>query len=63
MSEDRGNPFVAIAGIIGGISVAIVFIFVLFAKDQLMVAPWIVGVLAVMGAILGATARKKDKKE
>jgi len=60
--EDKGNPFVAIAGIVGGISVAIVAVIALFAKDQLMLAPWVVGVLALMGAILGAMARKKEKK-
>jgi len=63
MSEDKGNPFVAIVGTVGGISVAIVAVIAFLAKDQLMVAPWIVGVLALMGAILGAMARKKEKKE
>ena len=64
MSEqEKGNPFVGIAAVIGGISIPIVAIIALFAKDQLMVAPWVIGVLAVMGVILGFMALKKQDKE
>jgi crotonobetainyl-CoA:carnitine CoA-transferase CaiB-like acyl-CoA transferase len=59
MSEKKGDPFVAIAGIIGGISLAIVVLIAVLARDQLMVATWVVAVLALMGVFLGAMAAKK----
>ena len=54
------DPFVSIAGVIGGISVAIVAIIVVFTKDQLSVAAWIVAALAVMGIVLGFFASKSS---
>jgi len=54
---------VAIAGSIGGISIPIVALIAIFAKEQLAIAAWIVGALAVMGVILGAMALKKEKKD
>jgi hypothetical protein len=59
MSEDKGTPFVGIAGTIGGISVAIVTILAVLAKEHLMVAAWVVGALAIMGMYLGYAAAKK----
>ncbi|HUW33847.1 MAG TPA: hypothetical protein VM223_19740 [Planctomycetota bacterium] len=53
----------AIAGSIGGISIPIVALIAIFAKEQLAIAAWIVGALAVMGVILGAMALKKEKKD
>jgi Zn-dependent protease len=63
MSEQKGNPVVGIAGVIGGISLSIVVVFAIFAEDQLSVAPWIVGALAVMGIVLGFFASKPSKPE
>ena len=54
------NPLVGIAGTIGGISIAIVTILAIFAKDQLYVAAWVVGALAIMGAVLGLVAHKRQ---
>ncbi len=61
MSEerDRGNPLVALAGVVCGMSALIVTILAIFAKDQLNMAPWIVGALAVMGIALGVLTTKK----
>ena len=59
MKKDSSNPFVGIAGTIGGISVAIVAIFMIFAPSQGAYAVPIVIALAIMGAILGHQAMKK----
>jgi len=59
MSEGTGTPFVAIAGTTGGISVAVVAVLAIFAREHLMVATWVVAGLAVMGVLLGAMALKK----
>jgi hypothetical protein len=45
-------------GVIGGVSVAIVTIFVIQAKDQLYMLLWSVGALAIMGIALGCFAAK-----
>ncbi len=58
MAEQRGNPVVAIAAVIGGISLSVVFVILILAKDQLSIAPWIVGALALMGLGLGFFASK-----
>jgi len=60
MSGDKGSPFVGIAGTIAGISMIIVVILAVFAKEQLMVAAYVVGALAVLGIFLGFAASKKD---
>ena len=63
MTDNKdGNPFVGIAAIIGGISVAIVAIIAIFSGENLVVAAWIVGFLTIMGAVLGSMALKKDDK-
>jgi 4-hydroxybenzoate polyprenyltransferase len=62
MSDRQHDPFVGIAGAIGGISVAIVAIIAVFAKEQLAVAAWVVGALAFMGVCLGAMAAKGRKE-
>lgn len=61
MAEQKGNPVVGIAGVIGGISLSIVAVLAIFAKDQLPVAPWIVAALAIMGIGLGFSASKMSK--
>lgn len=58
MAEQKGNPVVGIAGVIGGISLCIVVVILVFAKDQLSIAPWIIGALAIMGMGLGFFASK-----
>jgi len=61
MADRKGNPVVGIASVIGGISLCIVAVIAIFAKDQLSVAPWIVAALAVMGIALGFFASKRSK--
>ncbi len=61
MAEQKGNPFVGIAGVIGGISLSIVVMVAVLAKDQLSVAAWIVAALAIMGIGLGFFASKMPK--
>jgi Zn-dependent protease len=58
MPEQKSNPAVAIAGVIGGISLSIVVVVLVFAREQLPVAAWIVGALAVMGIGLGFFATR-----
>jgi hypothetical protein len=55
-----GNPFVAIAGSIGGLSVGVVALIAIFSSENLVVAAWVVGALAAMGAVLGSMALKKE---
>ena len=59
MSEEKGSPFVGIAGTIGGVSLVVVTILAVLAKEQLMVAAWVVGALVVLGIFLGFAASKK----
>lgn len=63
MAEQKGNPFVGIAGVIGGISIVIVVVIAVLAKDQLSVAAWIVAALAIMGMGLGFFASKGSKPQ
>jgi Zn-dependent protease len=58
MAEQKPNPAVSIAGVIGGISLCIVGVILVFAKDQLSIAAWIVAALAVMGLGLGFFASR-----
>ncbi|MBI1394675.1 MAG: hypothetical protein GC151_01755 [Betaproteobacteria bacterium] len=60
MSGQRGNPFVAIAGVTGGISLAIVVIVAVLARDYLPVVPWIIGALVVLGIALGYFASRNS---
>jgi ABC-type cobalamin transport system permease subunit len=59
MATEGKNPFVGIVGIIAGISVGIVALFVIFAREQVMYAAWIVGALVILGIILGLIAARK----
>ena len=61
MANQKGNPVVGIASVIGGISLCIVIIVAIFAKDQLAVAAWIVAALAIMGLGLGFFASRGSK--
>jgi hypothetical protein len=61
MAYQKGNPVVGIASVIGGISLCIVAVIAIFAKDQLSVAPWIVAALAIMGIVLGFFASKMSE--
>jgi len=63
MAVDKRNPVVGIASVIGGISLCIVLVISIFAKDQLSVAAWIVAALAVMGIVLGFFASKMSKPQ
>ncbi len=53
MTDNQKHPSVAIAAIIGGVSLAIVVIIAVIARDQLSIAAWNVAVLAVIGIGLG----------
>ena len=56
----KENPLVAIAGTIGGFSVAIVAVFCIFAEQYLWpAAPAIVGALVLMGIVLAYLAGRK----
>ncbi len=55
-----GNPFVAIAGIIGGLSIGVVALIAIFSSENIIVAAWVVGALAAMGAVLGSMALKQE---
>ncbi len=60
MQGDRQqNPAVAIVAVVGGISLTIVIIFAIFAQSQLQIAAWMVGALALMGAIVAPLAGRK----
>lgn len=48
-----GNPFVRIAGVIGGIAVAITAIIGYFMSENAWILAPIIGTLAVMGILLG----------
>ena len=60
MAKQKSNPVVGIASVIGGISLCIVAVVAVLAKDQLVIAAWIVGALAVMGIGLGFFASKSS---
>ena len=63
MAEQKSNPVVGIASVIGGISLCIVAVIAIFAKDQLSVAPWIIAALAIMGIVLGFFASKMSNPQ
>ena len=50
--EKQPNPAVAVVGIVSGVSLVIVVIFAIFARNSMGVAAWMVGMLALMGAIV-----------
>jgi hypothetical protein len=58
-SDKHESPAVAIVGIVGGISIAIVVIFAVFARDQMAIAAWMVGALALMGVIVAPLAGRR----
>ena len=59
MTDRNNNTFVGIASVIGGISLCIVVVVLIFGRDQLTVTPWIVAALAAMGVGLGYFASRK----
>jgi CDP-diglyceride synthetase len=58
-SDGRQSPAVAVVGIVGGISIAVVVIFAIFVRDQMAIAAWIVSVLALMGVIVAPLAGRR----
>jgi hypothetical protein len=63
MSDKKNdNPFVGIAGVIGGISAGIVAIIAVTSSSQLHIAVWLIGILAVMGLALGLLAYKREMR-
>jgi len=53
------SEMVQIAGAVGGISLAIVTVIVIFVEREVWIAVPVVGALAVMGIVLGALAARK----
>ncbi|MFH1132992.1 MAG: hypothetical protein V1735_00730 [Nanoarchaeota archaeon] len=53
------NPLVSIAGSVGGITVAMIALVVIFARDQAWVIAPIVVAMAFLGVMLGHFATKK----
>ncbi len=53
---EEKNPLVQIAGVVGAMSVSVVALVVIFAREQLWVAAVIVGGLVVMGVLMGIIA-------
>jgi hypothetical protein len=60
MSERKDHPAKGIASVIGGVSLCIVAVVAIFAKDHLSTAAWIVAALSVMGLGLGSFASKNS---
>ena len=58
-SDKHESQAVAIVGTVGGISIAIVVIFAVFARDQMAIAAWMVGALALMGVIVAPLAGRR----
>ena len=56
----KDNPLVSIAGIVGGISVAIVVVIGIFSREHMWAAAPTVGALATMGILLGLFARGRS---
>ncbi len=63
MQNDKNNPFVGIAGIVGGFSVGVVAVIAILASNQLMAAVWVVGILALMGISLGIMAYLRENRD
>ncbi len=61
MAGQKGNPVVGIASVIGGISLCIVAVIAILAKEELWVVPWVAAALAIMGIVLGSFASKMSK--
>ena len=57
--DKQQSPAVAVVGIVGGISLAIVVIFAIFARSQMAIAGWIVAMLALMGVIVAPLAGRR----
>jgi uncharacterized membrane protein len=58
MTQDKHNPVVGVAAVIGGVILAVVAVFAVLARDQISAAVWIVGALAVLGIALGYFASR-----
>ena len=61
MKKNEGNPFIAIPASLGGISIAIVAVFLIFAKEYAAFAFGIVGFLALLGIFALYFAYKSKK--
>ena len=57
--DGRQSPAVAVVGIVGGISIAVVVMFAMFVRSQMAIAAWIVSVLALMGVIVAPLAGRR----
>lgn len=61
MADQKNHPAVGIAAVISGIALCIVVVIAIFARDQLLVAAWIVTPLSIMGFGLGFVASRDSK--
>ena len=61
MTEEKKNPnsCVSIAAVVGGLGIGAIAIIGVFAPDQMGVAAWVVGALALMGMVLGYLSTKQ----
>ena len=59
MAEKEDGPFGSIARTIGGISLTVVVVVAVFAREHLCVAAWIVAALTAMGIFPGLVASKR----
>ena len=57
--DGRQSSAVAVVGIVGGISIAVVVMFAMFVRSQMAIAAWIVSVLALMGVIVAPLAGRR----
>lgn len=53
------NPQVAIGASVGGITLVMIIVIVLFAKGSEWIIPIVVGAMAFMGIMLGLFAKKR----
>jgi len=62
MKKCEGNPFVAITGVVGGILLTIIVLFLIFAKEMMAsVLSSVVWGLVVLGIAMGFFASRKKK--
>lgn len=57
--QNDGNPAVAIVGIVAGVSLAVVVMFLVFAPNRIGVAGLTVAALALMGTIVASLVGRR----
>ncbi len=59
MEKKEENPYVGIAGAVGGLTVAMVAIIAIFANQNIWVVAPVVASMSLLGILLGYFASKK----